>query len=108
MNRGESEPVMAATWAPGQTRVAGYENRHFAARRVRTGDALELRRDYDNPVDPHAIAVYHRAGQLGFLPQDLAQRLAPELDAGEAITAKAVSVTQGEVPEITLELALLP
>jgi len=93
---------------PLQARVAGiyYENRHFAARRVRTGDALDLRRDYDNPVDPNAIAVYHRVGQLGFLPKDLAQRLAPELDAGEAITARVVSVTQAEVPEITLELAL--
>jgi superfamily II DNA/RNA helicase len=93
---------------PLQTRVAGiyYENRHFAARRVRTGDALDLRRDYDNPVDPNAIGVYHRAGQLGFLPKDLAQRLAPELDAGEAITARVVSVTQAEIPEITMELAL--
>jgi len=93
---------------PLQTRVVGvyYENRRITARRVRTGDPLDLRRDYDNPVDLNAIAVYHRAGQVGFLPKDLAQRLAPELDAGEVITARAVSVTQAEVPEITLELAL--
>jgi hypothetical protein len=93
---------------PWQTSVAGiyYENRRFAAQRVRTGDALDLRRDYDNPVDPNAIAVYHQAGQLGFLPKDLAQRLAPELDAGEVITAKVVNVTQAEIPEIALELAL--
>lgn len=93
---------------PLQTRVAGvyYENRHFVARRVRTGDSLDLRRDYDNPVDPNAIAVYHRAGQVGFLLKDVAQRLAPELDSGEVITARAASVTQAEVPEITLELAL--
>jgi hypothetical protein len=93
---------------PLQTRVVGvyYENRRITARRVRAGDALNLRRDNDNPVDLNAIAVYHRAGQVGFLPKDLAQRLAPELDAGEVITARAVSVTQAEVPEITLELAL--
>jgi len=93
---------------PLQTQVAGiyYENRRFAARRVKNGDALDLRRDYDNPVDPNAIAVYHRAGQLGFLPKHWAQRLAPELDSGEAITARAVSVTRADVPEITLELAL--
>jgi HIRAN domain-containing protein len=93
---------------PWQTSVAGiyYENRRFAARRARLGDTLALRRDYDNPVDPNAIAVYHRAGQLGFLPKDLAQRLAPEVDAGEAITARVVSITQADVPEITVELAL--
>jgi exosome complex RNA-binding protein Rrp4 len=43
---------------------------------------------------------------LGFLPNDVAQRLAPELDAGEVITARVVRVTQADVPEITLELAL--
>jgi helicase len=93
---------------PLQTRVAGiyYENRRVVARRVKVGNALDLRRDYDNPVDSNAIAVYHRAGQLGFLPKDLAQRLAPELDSGEAITAMAVGVTQADVPEITVELAL--
>ena len=93
---------------PLQTQVAGvyYENRLFAALRVKAGDALDLRRDYDNPVDPDAIAVYHRAGQLGFLPKNLAQRLAPELDSGEEITAMVVGVVQGDVPEITLELGL--
>jgi HIRAN domain len=83
-----------------------YDARRFAAQRVKTGDVLELRRDYDNPVDPNAIAVYHRAGQLGFLPIMLAQRLAPELDAGEVITARGVSVIQADVAEITLGLAL--
>jgi len=94
---------------PLQTQVAGvvYENRLFAALRVKVGDALDLRRDYDNPVDPYAIAVYHRARHLGFLPKHLAQRLAPELDSGEAITATVVGVVQRDVPEITLELGLL-
>jgi hypothetical protein len=39
---------------PLQTQVAGisyYEARRFAAQRAKTGDTLELRRDYDNPVD---------------------------------------------------------
>jgi len=93
---------------PLQTQVAGisYENRRFAARRVRTGDSLDLRRDLDNPVDSNTIAVYHRAGHLGFLPKDLTQRLAPELDSGEEIIARAVGVKHADVPEITLELTL--
>jgi hypothetical protein len=36
----------------------------------------------------------------------LAQRLAPELDAGEVIAARVMHVAQGNVPEITVELAL--
>ena len=93
---------------PLQTQVSGvyYKNRLFAALRVKTGDALDLRRDCDNSVDPNAIAVYHRAGQVGFLPKNLAQRLAPELDSGEAITAMVAGVVQGDVAEITLELHL--
>jgi superfamily II DNA/RNA helicase len=93
---------------PVQTRVAGtyFENRRFAAVRVVVGDFVELRRDYDNPVDVNAVAVYHHVGQLGFLPKDLAQRLAPELDAGEIIMAKVVSIVQAEVPEVTIELSI--
>ena len=63
--------------------------------------------DIARGCDLNAIAVYHQAGQLGFLhTNDLAQRLSPALDAGEEVTAKVVNVTRVEVPEIALELAL--
>ena len=93
---------------PLQEKVVGisYENRCFSARRVRSGDTLELRRDYENPVDPNAVAVHHRSGQVGFLPRGLAQRLAPEIDSGKTIVATAVKTVQKKNPAITVELRL--
>ena len=81
-----------------------YENRRMAARRVKPGDQLELHRDYENPVDPNAVAVVHGSGQIGFLPRDLAQRLAPEIDAGNTLVAEALSTMEGVVPVVTARI----
>jgi hypothetical protein len=76
-------------------RVAGVAGaaRHHAealeAAEVGPGRPLELRRDPENPHDPNAIAV-HPAGageQLGWVPRELAQELAPDLDAGDPWSA---------------------
>lgn len=93
---------------PRQTQVAGvvYDNRRIAARCVKAGDALDLQRDYGNPVDPNAISVHHEASQIGYLPRAFAQLLAPEVDAGQAIRAEAVSATPDEVPVVTIDLRL--
>lgn len=93
---------------PRQTQVAGvlYDNRRIAARGVKAGDALDLQRDYGNPVDPNAISVHHEASQIGYLPRAFAQLLAPEVDAGQAIRAEAVSATPDEVPVVTIDLRL--
>ena len=83
-----------------------YGTRKFAARRVRLGDDLDLKRDYENPVDSNAIAVHHAAGQIGFLPRSLAQRIAPDIDAGQSIVATATSVNPGEIPSVSALLSL--
>jgi hypothetical protein len=52
------------------------------------GRPLTLRRDRENEHDPHAIAVDLEAGkQLGWVPRDLAEELAPSIDAGEPWSA---------------------
>ena len=93
---------------PGQTKVVGtfYHNRRMAAGFVQAGDGLDLQRDYDNPVDPNAISVHHEASQIGYLPRDFAQLLAPEMDAGQTVQAEAVSATSDEVPVVTVTLRL--
>ena len=83
-----------------------YDNRRMAALRVRVGDDLYLLRDYENPVDSNAIKVVHDLGQIGFLPRDLAQRLAPEIDAGNQLVARAVSTTGGTAPGVTAEISI--
>ena len=93
---------------PVQEELVGidYENRWIAARRVKEFDSLELRRDYDNPVDSNAIAVYHDAGKIGFIPRDLAQRIAPEFDAGNRFEVSVKSVTPGKTPVVIFEIGL--
>ena len=93
---------------PIETRVVGvqFENRRHKACRIRLGEGLKLRRDYDNPVDPNAVAVYSQTGQIGFLERTIAQRIAPDIDAGTAVEAKAVDVTKEDVPVVTVKLSL--
>jgi hypothetical protein len=52
------------------------------------GSPLELRRDAANPYDANAIAVHVAGGaQLGFVPREVAEALAPSLDAGDPWSA---------------------
>ena len=92
---------------PVDSEVVGtsYDNRRVAAMRVGKGDVLDLRRDYENPVDANAIAVYHRSGQIGFMSRDLAQWLAPQIDAGQQFHAKALSTMVSRVPSVTVRVS---
>jgi HIRAN domain len=71
--------------------VAGAGRHHAEALEtedVGPGRPLELRRDADNPHDPNAIAVHAQSGpQVGWVPRELAEELAPELDAGREVSA---------------------
>lgn len=71
--------------------VAGAGRHHadaIASDSVAPGRPLELRRDPDNPHDPNAIAVHAGDGeQAGWVPRELAEELAPKLDAGETWSA---------------------
>jgi HIRAN domain len=67
--------------------VAGAARHHaeaLTAEGLGPGAALELRRDPENPHDPNAIAVHGPVGgdQVGWVPRELAEEVAPELDAG--------------------------
>ena len=68
------------------TGVAGAGRHHGAALAgdgAAPGRPLVLRRDAGNPHDANAIAVDGESGeQLGWVPRELAEELAPELDAG--------------------------
>ena len=90
----------------GQVAGVSYDNRELAARQVKIGDRLQLRRDYENPVDSNAVGVHHRFGHIGYLPRDLAQRIAPEIDSGVSIAATAVEREPAGFPGVVVELTL--
>jgi hypothetical protein len=74
-------------------RVAGVAGagRHHAealgADAAAPGKPLELRRDPGNEHDPNAIAVLAGGEQVGWVPRELAEELAGELDAGRPWSA---------------------
>jgi hypothetical protein len=65
--------------------VAGAARHHgeaLAADAAAPGEPLELRRDPANEHDPNAIAVLAGGEQVGWVPRELAEELAGEIDAG--------------------------
>lgn len=70
--------------------VAGAARHHAAALAsdaTAPGSPLELRRDPENEHDANAIMVLAGGEQAGWVPRELAEELAPRLDAGEAWSA---------------------
>ena len=69
--------------------IAGARHREeaLAAATLAPGDRLELRREPDNPHDANAIAVHGGGRHLGFVPRELAEEIAPALDAGASWSA---------------------
>jgi len=56
-----------------------------------TGVPARLMREPRNRVDPDAISVSITAGQIGYIPSDLAVEMAPLIDAGERRYAAVLS-----------------
>jgi len=55
---------------------------------LRVGDALELRREADNPHDARAVAVWWRGRKLGYVPRRENSALAWGMDRGERVSAR--------------------
>ena len=63
--------------------------RTILARQITSGTSLRLKREYDNVVDRNAVIVIAEGGELGYLPREVAQVLAVEIDAGLTLQARA-------------------
>lgn len=80
------------------TKVVGvsFEGRQALIQALAPGDQLLLKREPENPHDPHAIKVTTHAGdQIGYLSARLAARLAPSVDAGARYAATISQLTGG-------------
>ncbi len=79
---------------------------------IAPGAALTLRRDPGNEHDPHAIAVLAAAGagQVGWVPRELAAQIAGELDAGRPWAAVVLRERRGSArgPRTGLTMLLAP
>jgi single-stranded-DNA-specific exonuclease len=80
------------------TKVVGvsFEGRQEVVAGLAPGEELALRREPDNPADPHAVQVVRRDGAVvGYLSSAVAGRLAPYLDRGVRYRATVTAVTGG-------------
>jgi hypothetical protein len=95
------------SFLPREFEVRGitYNNRDIVALQTRTGMRVELKRDYDNPVDRNAIEVNVPGGQLGFVPSEIAQVLAAEMDTGVRLAATVVNVERRRPPKVLVRVA---
>jgi hypothetical protein len=87
-------------------RGIAYENRQVTARRAREGMNVRLLRDFDNLVDRNAIVVELRGNVLGYIPREVAQVLAPEMDTGAVLQASISSVEYGRLPRISIHISM--
>ena len=72
-----------------------FEGRQNLIAGLAPGDPLELVREADNAYDPNALAVRYGRLQLGYLRREIAQRLAPNVDAGDRYGIVVGSITGG-------------
>ena len=85
---------------PYETHIRGinYENRKQAALKARVNQRVKLIRDCQNRFDRNAIKVFLQDQELGFIPRELAQLLAPDMDCGLSL--------KGTITEYLLETSL--
>jgi HIRAN domain len=95
--------------------VAGAGRHHadvIGADEFAPGRTLALRREPDNPHDSNAISVRDTGGerQAGWVPRELAETLAPELDAGHPWSAVVLRERRADPrsPRIGLTMLLAP
>jgi hypothetical protein len=69
---------------PQFTKLAGvsFNGRQNSIKFLQPEMKLDLIRDYKNEYDKNAIAAYIENNPIGWIPKYLAEKLAPEMDAG--------------------------
>ncbi len=82
------------------------ESRMRAADDLEVGQSLVLERDYENAYDWNAVLVKFRGAVLGYLPRNLAQVVAPDIDSGLELTATVTGKEAGTSPVVRIRVSL--
>ncbi len=81
-----------------------YNNRLMVALTAQIGQEVTLVRDYDNQADRNALIVCLTGRELGYIPRNVAQVLAPEIDAGADLDASVIRIMEGQTPSISIRV----
>ncbi len=91
------------------TKVVGvtFDGRQEVLAGCRVGDPLRLRRQPQNPHDPHAVLVTTEDGRaVGYLNAQLAGRLAPSIDMGARYRVTVAAITGGGERSVGMNISL--
>jgi helicase len=93
---------------PRETMIRGisYGNRKIAALSAQVGQPINLIRDYENYLDRNAISAILSGKEVGYLPREIAQVLAPEIDVGTIMNAKITEIKKNGIPEIKIQITV--
>lgn len=63
--------------------------------KLKAGEPLAFVREYDNPHDDNAVAVYCGSSSIGYINRTLAEDIACDIDAGVRVTGSITAITGG-------------
>lgn len=87
-----------------EVRGIAYEGRDIVALRAELGQRVEVVRDYENSIDRNAILVLLGKQELGYVPREIAQVLAPEIDTGAILDGTIIQIEKGRLPKIVIRI----
>ncbi len=90
-------------------RLAGvtFEGRQSLIAGLSTYDEIYMERDYFNRYDRNAIGVYTKSGlSIGWIPKEIARRLAPKLDDGDKYEIRINRILGGNGLSYGIEVIL--
>ncbi len=94
--RGEYQGIAEAESFVTKVMGVSFEGRQEVVGKLVRDEALVVARQPSNPSDPNAIALARGTGeQVGFLRRQIAEALAPVMDAGTRYVAHVLEVTGG-------------
>lgn len=96
-----SKVLEKPTWIAG----ISHENRWISASKVKVGQIIKIKRDYDNLYDRNAVKVYTEDNsELGFVERQLSQFLGPHLDCGLKLKGNIIRIEEGKIPQLEIQL----
>ena len=89
-------------------RIVRISRLQWYAARLAAGDGVEIRRDYDDLADRNTMEALAGGRRVGYLERDVAQYLAPLVDAGMSVSARVASVEGGGggAPRVAVALSV--
>jgi hypothetical protein len=80
-------------------------SRQSIIKRCRPGDPVSLVPELDNPKDRFAVAVFHRHGQIGYLPSG-SGRVADDMASGKFLSVTILNIHGGDRGRPSLGVSL--